>query len=169
MRKLENSAIIMDSKKDQVAIAKKDISQGVKLIFNNTTIIIRSRVKRGHHFAVCRIKKGEYVRQYGYPFGRSRGIEKGELISTRNLENILPKVESYNFRNWNKKQKENDLHNLKLETKVGRPKLLTNEERKIRSNEQAKKYYYKNKAKINLRIIEYRKNNKEWHNNYVKI
>ena len=81
----------------------------------------------------------------------------------------LPKqVESYNFRNWNKKQKENDIHNLKLATKVGRPILLTDEERKIRSNEQAKKYYYKNKEKINLRIIEHRKNNKEWHNNYVK-
>ena len=82
---------------------------------------------------------------------------------------FLPKqAESYNFRIWNKKQKENDIHNLKFETKGGRPRLLTDEERKIRSREQAKKYYYKNKEKIKLKTIEYRKSHKEKHNNYVR-
>jgi len=81
----------------------------------------------------------------------------------------LPKqVESYNFRNWNKKQKENDMHNLKLATKPGRPRLLTDEERKIRSNEQAQRYYYKNKSKIIQKQIEHRKDNREQHNNYVQ-
>ena len=89
---------------------------------------------------------------------------------------LQKEIEDYNFRNWNKKQKENDMHNLKLEAQ--RPKLTEQEKlqrrqeyclkNKEKYKEYSEKYYYKNKEKINLRIIEHRKNNKEWHNNYVK-
>lgn len=82
----------MDLETDQVAIAKKDIPAGRDLVLNGTLVTLKDTIKQGHRFAVYNIKKGEYVRQYGYPFGRSKGIKKGELISQQNLENILPEV-----------------------------------------------------------------------------
>lgn len=97
-KNLKDSAIIMDCRTDQVAIAKEDIASRTALKFDNTIINVKSLIKTGHRFAVRDIKKGEYVRQYGYPFGRSRGVKKGELISIQNLENILPKVSLKNFK-----------------------------------------------------------------------
>jgi len=76
-------------------------------------------------------------------------------------------IENKTFRNWNKKQKEQDLHNLQLEIKqrkeflqerkilkglkllFKKPKIkLTPEEIELRKNNYSKWYYHKNKEKL---------------------
>lgn len=91
-RKIEEVAIIIDSNLDQVAVAKEDIHPRSILEFNGSTIEIKSLIKKGHRFALTDIKEEEFVRQYGYPFGQSKGILKGDLISVSNIQNVLPEV-----------------------------------------------------------------------------
>ncbi|MBU2639329.1 MAG: hypothetical protein KKG75_01330 [Nanoarchaeota archaeon] len=92
-------------------------------------------------------------------------------------------VESYNFRNWNKKQKENDLHNLKLEEKKMNKLIQENKtlkafrflfnERRIKQSIEKKlqrkqEYYFKNKQIINLKRDIRRQNNLEVYNKMRK-
>jgi len=93
-----NVAIIMDPHLDQVAIAKKDVPVGTALAFNGDIIEIKADVKQGWRFAVTDIVNGDYVNQYGFIFGRSKGICKGELISTSNIESTLPKYNPKDFK-----------------------------------------------------------------------
>lgn len=89
-KKIEEVAIIMDRHLDQVAVAKVDIPQGSVLEFKDNAIEIKGLIKKGGRFALADIREGEFVRQYGYPFGQSKGISKGELISQLNIRNVLP-------------------------------------------------------------------------------
>ena len=69
---LDKHAIILHNN-DNVAIAKKDFNE----------------IKLGARFALEDITKDEYLYQYGYPFAKSLGIKKDELI---NLENTLSEI-----------------------------------------------------------------------------
>ena len=85
---------------------------------------------------------------------------------------LKKEVEDFNFRNWNKKQREVDRHNLKLK----RPKLSQEEKEERRAlvlkqrylnkkEEMLKKirlYQKENKDKINLKYREKRKKNPEY-------
>lgn len=93
VEKIEKVAIIMNEKLDQVAVAKTDIPIGAILKTNGNSIMIRDTIKRGHRFALRDIKRGEFVRQYGYAFGQSKGILKGELITVSKIKSVLPKVD----------------------------------------------------------------------------
>jgi len=97
MNNLEDVAIIMDSQSDQVGIAKEDIPSGTNLKYNGSLIEIKDFIKAGHRFAVADIKEGEFVRQYGYPFGQSKGILKGEAITSMNIDNVLPEIDLKDF------------------------------------------------------------------------
>jgi altronate hydrolase len=77
---LEDFAII-PNKLDNVAIAKKD---------TNTK-------KLGDRFAINDIRQGDYLYQYGYPFAKSLGIKKGELISLKNTSNDIPSSKNKTF------------------------------------------------------------------------
>jgi altronate hydrolase len=109
--KLEDMAIIMNTSLDQVAVAKRDIPKGAVLEFNSYSIRIKDLIKKGQRFALWDIKRGEYIRQYGYPFAYSKGILKGELVSSSKIKNALPKT---NLKNYKKppqtKLKENYIH-----------------------------------------------------------
>lgn len=96
-KKLEDIAIVTSANSDQVAVAKEDILSGSVLKFKGNTIEIKNLIKKGERFALVDIKKGEFVRQYGYPFGQSKGISKGELISVSNIKNVLPEINLKNF------------------------------------------------------------------------
>ena len=97
MNNLEDVAIIMDSQSDQAGIAKEDIPSGTNLKYNGSLIEIKDFIKAGHRFAVADIKEGEFVRQYGYPFGQSKGILKGEAITSMNIDNVLPEIDLKDF------------------------------------------------------------------------
>lgn len=70
---LDNWFVVLNSK-DNVAICTKGVP--------SKTI--------GDRFALKDIPKGEYLFQYGYPFAKSLGIVKGDLITLENTENEIP-------------------------------------------------------------------------------
>ena len=83
----------MNKELDHVAVAKTDIPSGAILKNNGNSIRIRDTIKKGHRFALRNIKNGEFIRQYGYAFARSKGIMNGELITTSKIKSVLPKVD----------------------------------------------------------------------------
>jgi len=97
-KKLEDIAIVMNVDLDQVAVAKEDIPLGCELEHEGKLIKIKNLVKSGHRFALVDIKEGEFVRQYGYPFGQSEGIVQGESITVSNIKNVLPQTNLKDFK-----------------------------------------------------------------------
>ena len=82
-------SIIIDEQNDTVAVAKQEILKGSLLSFRNDMIEIQQDIKKGQRFAVCDSPEGEYVYQYGYAFGKSKGIQKGALV---NGMNVVPEI-----------------------------------------------------------------------------
>ena len=97
-KKLEDIAIVMNVDLDQVAVAKEDIPLGCELEHEGKLIKIKNLVKSGHRFALVDIKEGEFVRQYGYPFGQSEGIVQGESITVSNIKKVLPQTNLKDFK-----------------------------------------------------------------------
>lgn len=89
-RKLEEVALIVDPAHDHVAVAKEDLPAGLLLAHDGETIELKSVIQKGYRFALQNIEEGEFISQYGHPFGRSRGIAKGDPITADNVESVLP-------------------------------------------------------------------------------
>jgi altronate hydrolase len=89
--------LVMDPALDQVAIAKSDILKGSALYIDGDRIQIKEIIKSGQRFALTDIEKGELVRQFGYAFGQSKGIMKGDPITAENIEDVLPKEDLKEF------------------------------------------------------------------------
>ena len=96
-KNLEDIALIIDPIHDHVAVAKKDLPAGLLLAYGGRTIELKSLIQKGHRFALSDIRKGEFINQYGYPFGRSRGIAKGAPVTTENVESVLPEISIDSF------------------------------------------------------------------------
>jgi len=97
-KKLEDIAIVMNADLDHVAVAKENIPMGCELEYKGKFIKINNLIKQGHRFALVDIKEYEFVRQYGYPFGQSKGILKGEPITVANIKNMLPQTNIKDFK-----------------------------------------------------------------------
>lgn len=82
---MEKIAISM-SELDNVAVAKSEIKEDVAISYKDKNIKIVDFIPKGHRFALTDIGKGEFVLQYGYPFGVSMGIKAGEIISKFNTD-----------------------------------------------------------------------------------
>ncbi len=95
---LREFAVIINPGLDNVAVAKKDIPKNTCFRYGAGLIRIKDLIKKGERFALRSIKRGEYIRQYGYPFGQSMGIREGVLINIRNVRNTLPQVRIKNYR-----------------------------------------------------------------------
>lgn len=80
MLPLDDFAIIM-SGMDNVAVAKRDIAPGLVLNHGSAMLTVKDEIRTGHRFAIEAIPEGRAVVQYGYTFGISMGIERGELVS----------------------------------------------------------------------------------------
>jgi len=96
--RFEDVAIVMDPALDQVAVAKRALRAGEIIAFKDSTVKTARPVAKGHRFAVRDIHKGEFVRQYGYAFGCSRGIRAGETITAKNMESRVPKASLTSFK-----------------------------------------------------------------------
>src|SRR3990167_10142710 len=83
---------------DNVAVVKEIIPMACELEYKGKFIKINNLIKQGHRFALVDIKEGEFVRQYGYPFGQSKGISKGEPITVANVKNVLPQTNLKDFK-----------------------------------------------------------------------
>ena len=52
----------------------------------------------GHKYALCDIRKGEYVVKYGYPIGTATAdIKKGDHVHTHNLSSYISENEDYTY------------------------------------------------------------------------
>lgn len=85
-------AIISSPRADNVAVVYVPLLAGTIVKNGAETIEIQTAIDCGNRFALRDIPEGEYVRQYGAPFGCSRGIIKGGLVSAEVVENTLPVI-----------------------------------------------------------------------------
>ncbi len=81
---LQKYALVL-SDSDNIAVAKTDIARSSVLEFPGGGVTVIDRIPKGHRFAIKDIKKGALIAQYGYPFGRSKGIKRGEIVSREKL------------------------------------------------------------------------------------
>ncbi|MCX7827295.1 MAG: altronate dehydratase, partial [Verrucomicrobiae bacterium] len=88
--RLEDVAIWVQPAADNVAVAKVAIARGTVVAVGGQNVCVQGDIKPGHRFAVRPIPAGEWARQYGQPFGLSRGIGAGEPITPQNLESKVP-------------------------------------------------------------------------------
>lgn len=70
---------------DNVAVAKNDIGKDTVIQLNGAKIPVEDVIPKGHRFSLSDIKKGDFVLQYGYPFGLSKGVKRGQIINKRNV------------------------------------------------------------------------------------
>lgn len=70
---------------DNVAVAKNVIEKDTVIQLNGTKIPIKDVIPKGHRFSLVDIIKGDFVLQYGYPFGLSKGVKMGQIINKRNV------------------------------------------------------------------------------------
>jgi len=96
-KSIEESAIVMLCDIDQVAIAKDDISSGQVLKYDGILVEIKEQIKKGHRFAIKDIPEGEFIRQNGFAFGQSKGIIRGELISSSRVKDVIPETSISDF------------------------------------------------------------------------
>lgn len=82
---LDKVAIVM-SNGDNVATALEEIKKGTLLFFNSRAIMITNDIPKGYRFALINLGKGQLIKQYGYPFGVSRGIAEGEIVGMKDMD-----------------------------------------------------------------------------------
>ena len=77
-------AILM-SEDDNIAISKNGIVKGTIIKLRDNINRYQRYYSKGHRFSLKDIGKGQPVLQYGYPFGLSTGVRKGQLINKSNV------------------------------------------------------------------------------------
>lgn len=87
---LHKVAIIVESGKDNVAVAKVPLKKLRTLYYGDSTIVLQEDISVGERFALYAIDADSTVVQFGYPFGTSAGIKCGERISSTNVIAKLP-------------------------------------------------------------------------------
>ncbi|MBF0588477.1 MAG: altronate dehydratase [Magnetococcales bacterium] len=87
---LETFALIPDPEQDQVAVALWHMSAGLTVMAADGPLTLLADVERGHRFALRDLPEGTPVVQYGHPFGRSKGIQRGEPVNANNVAESLP-------------------------------------------------------------------------------
>jgi altronate hydrolase len=92
MQNLDYYAIVVDEKKDNVAIARDMIPSGTEMSHNEKVIVVSGEVCRGHRFAIKPISKGGLVLQYGEPFGAVKLSRRaGDPVGIEEVSNKIPK------------------------------------------------------------------------------
>jgi altronate hydrolase len=91
---LHEVAVIVHPDQDHVAVAKQLIPAGKTLSWKETDaeITVRADVPTGHRFAIRSVPAGEWVRQYGQPFARSKGLAPGDRVDDTNVDSDIPEV-----------------------------------------------------------------------------
>jgi len=94
-RNFAEFAIIVDDLRDNVAVAKQEIPAGSILSLNGEeSFTVRDDVQPGHRFAIHPVPDGEWLRQYGQPFARSRGLQAGDPVNNETVDSVVPSVDA---------------------------------------------------------------------------
>ncbi|HEY9077691.1 MAG TPA: UxaA family hydrolase [Anaerolineaceae bacterium] len=90
---LQEFAVVINASLDQVAVAKRRLDSGLRMIWNGQEIILRGMIEAGHRFAIQPVTAGDWVRQYGEPFAISKGLQPGDPVNSATVENLVPQVD----------------------------------------------------------------------------
>jgi altronate hydrolase len=94
-RWLDEVAVVVDAARDDVAVAREGLAPGMVLQSQRWgEVLLRGEVPAGHRFALRAVAAGEWVRQYGQPFAKSRGVVAGDPINAETVENLVPQVDA---------------------------------------------------------------------------
>lgn len=92
---LREFATIVDPEHDNVAVAIKAVPAGTQILLPGGSIIqITAAIRPGHRFATEALPDGTWVRQYGQPFARSRGLRPGDPITEETVQSETPAVDA---------------------------------------------------------------------------
>jgi altronate hydrolase len=94
LENLYQLAIVVDPERDNVAVAKSFIPADTAVLWQGRTIVVRADTPPGHRFALCPVPPGEWVRQYGQPFARSKGLAPGDPVNDDTVESVVPQVDA---------------------------------------------------------------------------
>lgn len=71
---------------DNVAIARRDLEAGTRLVVEGHALTLRERVLTGHKFAFRPVREGERILKYSAPIGRALAdIAPGEPMHLHNI------------------------------------------------------------------------------------
>jgi len=94
---LSQLAIVVDPEHDNVAVAKTFIPADTVVFWQETAIAVRAGISSGHRFALYTVPPGEWVRQYGQPFARSKGLHPGDPVDDATVESVAPRLDVDNL------------------------------------------------------------------------
>lgn len=80
-----NRFAIVVTENDNVAVAKKDLSRNMSLMYKGKELRIVEFIPEGQRFSLTDISRGKLLVQYGQPFGVSKGIRQGHLLNKYNV------------------------------------------------------------------------------------
>jgi altronate hydrolase len=100
MPRLDERAVVVNPERDDVAVAKELIPAHTTLSIEaplmgadgDQTLTVRADISPGHRFAIREVAAGAWVRQYGQPFARSKGLESGDPVNDQTVESEVPQV-----------------------------------------------------------------------------
>jgi altronate dehydratase len=74
---------------DNVAVALRALSAPSTLAFGPLRVAVHTDIPAGHKIALCAIARGELIRKYGQPIGKSSAaIAAGEHVHVHNVEGM---------------------------------------------------------------------------------
>ncbi|AGK55938.1 UxaA family hydrolase [Bacillus sp. 1NLA3E] len=84
--------------KDNIIIALIDLKKDETLSVNDTSILLKEDINRGHKIASTEIKESENIMKYGYPIGHAlTTIAAGEHVHTHNTKTNLSGIQDYQY------------------------------------------------------------------------
>ncbi|MBN2392412.1 MAG: UxaA family hydrolase [Anaerolineae bacterium] len=97
MKDLSQLAIIVDPERDNVAVAKSLIPADTTVVWQGREVVVHADIPSGHRFALYPVPAGEWVRQYGQPFARSKGLHPGDPVDDTTVDSVTPPVDATNL------------------------------------------------------------------------
>src|SRR4051794_28378339 len=93
-KRLADVAVVVDAARDDVAVTREAIAAGTSLTSDQFgTVQVAADIATGHRFALRAVPAGTWIKQYGQPFARSRGLRTGDPINADTTENLVPQVD----------------------------------------------------------------------------
>ncbi len=91
--RLRDVAVIVAPGIDHVAVAKQHIPANTTLIWDDHDILtVKADISPGHRFAMRPVPAGAWVRQYGQPFARSKGLAPGDPVTDETVISEVPET-----------------------------------------------------------------------------
>ena len=79
--------ILQANPKDNVATCTRELEQGEKISFGNTTLTVGQKIPVYHKIALANIGKGDQVIKYGQIIGlATQDIQQGDYVHIHNVE-----------------------------------------------------------------------------------